>query len=835
MLNSDTKRHIDAARDVLVGVAPNPTTQIDQITYALIYKFMDDMDQASVKVGGEASFFVGDLAKYAWSNLMSTRMGNQEKMDLYSEALSKFSLAQQLPELFRTIFRAASLPYRSPETLGLFLKEISYFDYTHPEELGNAYEYLLSIMSSQGDAGQFRTPRHIIDFIVDVINPTKDDKILDPACGTGGFLVSTYNHILEQHDGQDDPKKREKPLTPDERKKLMSNLQGYDIDPTMVRIAQVNMYLHQFKNPQIFQYDSLTSEERWNDKYDVILANPPFMSPKGGIKPHNKFGVASNRAEVLFVDYIISHLKPKGRAGIVVPEGVIFQSGNAYKALRKNLVENGLFAVVSLPGGVFQPYSGVKTSILFFDNELAKQKSEVAFIKISADGFDLGASKRAVSENDLPAALQFLKSWSSGKSSEITFITLVEKSEIATKGDYNLSGDRYKIGVDHSNAKWPMVRIGDVFQIESGGTPSTDNPEFWDGDIAWATLVDIPKSITRISTTVRKLTKSGLTNSSAKIVPKNTVLVSSRATIGRIAITDVEMATNQGFKNVIVTEENNSSYVAYALSFMVEDMIAMASGGTFKEISKTSFSNLEIPLPPLKVQEQIVAQLDGYAVIISGAKQIIENWKPRIEVEPNWPNYKMSDLCELITKGTTPTSVGFNFTDSGINFIKIESITGNGQFIPSKFAHISEKCHDSLSRSQLKEGDVLFSIAGALGRTAVVSSDILPANTNQALAILRLKSDVKVLPQFLEYLLLTDVANLQSAQSTTGVAQQNISLGQLGEYLLPVPPIEVQSALVEEVKKEEAFVQGASILAKQFEKRTQDVIAKLWNASEEVE
>ena len=170
MLNSETKRHIDAARDVLVGVAPNPTTQIDQITYALIYKFMDDMDQAAIKAGGEPSFFTGDLEQFAWSKLMDARMGNQDKMNQYGEALVKFSEAKQLPELFRTIFRSAFLPYRSPETLGLFLKEISYFDYTHPEELGNAYEYLLSIMSSQGDAGQFRTPRHIIDFIVDVLN-----------------------------------------------------------------------------------------------------------------------------------------------------------------------------------------------------------------------------------------------------------------------------------------------------------------------------------------------------------------------------------------------------------------------------------------------------------------------------------------------------------------------------------------------------------------------------------------------------------------------------------------------------------------------------------------
>ena len=801
MLNSDTKRHIDAARDVLVGVAPNPTTQIDQITYALIYKFMDDMDQASVNAGGEASFFIGDLAKYAWSNLMSTRMGNQEKMDLYSEALTKFSEAKQLPELFRTIFRAAFLPYRSPETLGLFLKEISYFDYTHPEELGNAYEYLLSIMSSQGDAGQFRTPRHIIDFIVDVINPTKDDKVLDPACGTGGFLVSTYNHILEQHDGKDDLKKKEKPLTPDERKKLMSNLQGYDIDPTMVRIAQVNMYLHQFKNPQIFQYDSLTSEEHWNDKYDVILANPPFMSPKGGIKPHNKFEVASNRAEVLFVDYIINHLKPKGRAGIVVPEGIIFQSGKAYKELRKKLVENGLFAVVSLPGGVFQPYSGVKTSILFIDNELAKQKSEIAFIKISADGYDLGASKRVVSENDLPEALQFLNSWASGMRSENTFSTLVEKSVIATKGDYNLSGERYKLGVDHSNAKWPLVRLGDVFQIESGGTPSTDNPEFWDGDIAWATLVDIPKSITRISTTVRKITKSGLANSSAKIVPKNTVLVSSRATIGRIAIADIEMATNQGFKNVIVTEENNSSYVAYALSFKVDDMISMASGGTFKEISKTSFSNLEIPLPPLEVQDQIAAELDGYAAIVSGAKQIVENWNPRIDVNPAWPLLELGDVISL---------------EYGKPLKQEDRIEG-------PFPVFGSNGQVGSHKEFLIEGPmVVVGRKGSAGAVTWSDTHGYPIDTTFYVKLLKPReTNLKYV-----YLVLKGM-NLDKVNTQAGVP--GLNRNDAYKLLFPFPDIEVQNQIVDNFSIEEEMVKSSEGLIETYENRIEAVIERLWN------
>ena len=219
---------------------------------------------------------------------------------------------------------------------------------------------------SQGDAGQFRTPRHIIDFIAEVVDPKKGDTILDPACGTAGFLISAYKHILKQQ--------KDKPLTPDEKKKLMNNLVGYDISPDMVKLSKVNMYLHGFAEPKIFEYDTLSSEEKWDEMYDVIMANPPFMSPSGGIRPHKRFSVQANRSEVLFVDYIKEHLRPNGRAGIIVPEGIIFQSAGAYKQLRKILVEDGLFAVVSLPAGVFNPYSGVKTSILFFDNSLAKRQ-----------------------------------------------------------------------------------------------------------------------------------------------------------------------------------------------------------------------------------------------------------------------------------------------------------------------------------------------------------------------------------------------------------------------------------------------------------------------------
>ena len=400
MLDSDTKRRIDTARDILVGKVPDPKSQVEQITIALIYKFMDDMDAESEEFGGKRSFFAGEFARYGWAKLMRSSLGGHETLNLYAEAITKMPENPGIPPLFRDIFNNAYLPYRDPETLRAFLKTIDEFAYDHSERLGDAFEYLLSVLGSQGDAGQFRTPRHIIDFIVAVVEPKKDEMVLDPACGTAGFLISSYKHILAANT---DPR-GDITLTPDDKSRLAANFKGYDISPDMVRLSLANMYLHGFTDPHIFEYDTLTSEERWNEYADVILANPPFMSPKGGIRPHNRFSVQSKRSEVLFVDYMAEHLMPSGRAGIIVPEGIIFQSQNAYKQLRKMLVEEYLVAVVSLPAGVFQPYSGVKTSILILDKSLAKKTNCIAFFKVENDGFDLGAQRRPIDKDDLPQA-----------------------------------------------------------------------------------------------------------------------------------------------------------------------------------------------------------------------------------------------------------------------------------------------------------------------------------------------------------------------------------------------------------------------------------------------
>ena len=817
MMNSETKRHIDSARQVLVGVVPNPTSQIDQITNALIYKFMDDMDQAAIKAGGQPSFFVEELAQYAWTRIMDRRIGSQERMNLYQEALLKFSQSKRLPELFRDVFKTAFLPYRSPEVLDLFLKQIDYFDYSHPEELGNAYEYLLSIMSSQGDAGQFRTPRNIIDFVVDIVNPTKDDKILDPACGTAGFLISAYNHILDKHNPKLNPDNKE--LSKDDKINLVKNFEGYDIDPMMVRIAQVNMYLHQFKRPQIHQHDSLSNDEKWSDKFDVILANPPFMSPKGGVKTHNRFTIDSTRSEVLFVDYIMNHLRPKGKAGIIVPEGIIFKSDKAYKQLRKNMLEDGLYAVISLPSGIFNPYSGVKTSILLLDKELAKQKEEILFIKVENDGFDLGAQRRPISKNDLPIALEIVNKWNQGEKLDHKLALYVEKSKIAETDDYNLSGDRYRINTDYTNTKWPMVELGEVAEILNGY--SFKSQKYTNNGIRIIRITNVQKGEI-IDNDPKFYPQSSIKEISKFLLDENDLLISLTGNVGRIGLLKSKLLPAGLNQRVGCIRLKNKKQISINYLFRVlntdlfeKDCISSSSGVAQKNLSTEWLKKYKIPLPPLEVQEQIVAELDGYSAIINGAKQITQNWKPKIDIDPEWEKVKLGEIgkirmCKRIFKEQTSP-------EGDIPFYKI------GTFGKTPDAFIKQEVFNDFKEkfSYPQKGEVLISTSGTIGRTVVF--DGKPAYFQDSNIVWIENDQKKVYNNYLN-LVFQDIDWI----TTKGGTIERLYNKLIEEKVISIPSLSIQKQIVEKIEAERALVESTKKLIDIYEQKTKTTIAKLW-------
>lgn len=834
MLDSETKRRIDSCRDILVGKVPDPKSQVEQITIALIYKFMDDMDAEAEELGGKRSFFAGDYARFGWARLMSPSLGGFEVLALYSEAIQKMNVNPGVPTLFRDIFKNAYLPYRDPETLKSFLKEINYFTYDHSERLGDAFEYLLSVLGSQGDAGQFRTPRHIIDFMVEVMDPKKNETILDPACGTAGFLISAWKHILKSNTS----KKGESSgragdlLTPDERARLAASIHGYDISPDMVRLSLVNLYLHGFTDPRIEEYDTLTSDDKWNEVADVILANPPFMSPKGGIKPHKRFTVAATRSEVLFVDYMAEHLTATGRAAIVVPEGIIFQSGTAYKALRKLLVDTSLVAVVSLPAGVFNPYSGVKTSILILDKRLHKQLNSVLFVKVGNDGFNLGAQRRAVVNSDLPEATRLLKGWMTSPEKfegDGVMAQAVERTRLAENGDFNLSGERYGIALqDASEHSQVLLSDESIFKIESGGTPSSTEETYWNGDIAWATLADLPASdhITHVTSTVRTISDQGLKNSSAKMLPVNTILVSSRATIGRIALAKIPLATNQGFKNIIIqdTQKALPQFVAYMMKRLTPEMERMASGGTFKEISKSAIATLSIPLPPLEIQNQIVAEIEGYQKIIDGARQVLDNYKPRILVSPNWPVATVGDVAS-IRSGGTPDRSNDSYWGGNIPWIKTGQIDFN--VIDSADEFITQAGMENSAARLFPTGTILMAMYGqgvTRGRVAILG---IEATTNQACAAIEVTSE-SMDRDFLYRTLEGKYEELRAISESRGGNQSNLNAQLIREVKIPFPDLATQRAIVAEIEAEQTLVNANRELIRRMEAKVKAAIDRVW-------
>lgn len=829
MLDKPTKTIINNARDILVGKVPNPQSQVDLITIAMIYKFMDDMDKQNMELGGNRVFFTDDLEQYAWSKLLAPKHNNWDRLALYSEALDKLQIAKQIPELFRKIFKGAFLPFRDGATLTMFLKEIDYFSYDNSENLGNAFEYLLSIMGSQGDAGQFRTPRHIIDFIVGVVNPTKTDTILDPACGTAGFLISAYKHILEQ------AKKANKPLTPPQMKTLTDNIVGYDISPDMVKLASVNLFLHQFPTPKIYEYDTLSSDDRWPDKFDVILANPPFMTPKGGIQPHSKFGIKANRAEVLFVDYMMEHLNSKGKAGFVVPEGIIFQSATAYKELRKMMVEdNYLYAVVSLPSGVFNPYSGVKTSVLLFDRELAKKTKNILFVKVDNDGYDLGAQRREIKDNDLPEALKLLQLWQKSIGTETIpeeltkskKITIVSKEKLAEDDEYNLSASRYQKTQDFSNCQYEMVKLGDISEISAGNSAPQNEKLFENGIYPFCRTSDVGKihissNFTDISDKLNNEGIKGLTlyRKETILFPKSgaSTFLNHRVMLGVDSYVSSHLATIFRNENKVLAK-----FLFYML--LTIDAKTITPNSAYPSLKLSEISNIKIPLPPLSVQEEIVTELDQYQAIIDGAQKVVDNWKPIFKINPKWKKIKLNDLFLSIKNGKN-----------------VEQIDDEGKYKVSRIQTIADGTvdlnkvkytNDKVSKEDfLNNGDILLSHINSfdhLAKSAIFDKDEKVVHGINLIRFIPNKECIN--PFFMSYYFKSKFfIDLARSYAQKAVNQASIKTSDLKNIELNIPTILEQNNIVSNIREEEKYVDACKKLIEINKQKISDKVKSIWN------
>lgn len=837
MLDSKTKRRIDDARDILVGKIPDPKSQVEQITIALIYKFMDDMDVESEEFGGEAKFFVGEYKKYSWRRVFNKTRGGQEILLDYREALQKLSENPELPSIFHTIFRQAYLPYNDPETLKEFLKIIDKFSYDHSEELGDAFEYLLSVLGSQGDAGQFRTPRHIIDFMVEIVQPKKNETILDPACGTAGFLISAYKHILRSNSSDD--KDRGDKLTPDERKALSSNINGYDISPDMVRLSLVNMYLHSITEPKITEYDTLTSDAKWNEYFDVIFANPPFMSPKGGIKPHSRFSVQSKRTEALFVDYIAEHLTTVGRGAVIVPEGVIFKSDTAFTKLRKMLIDDHyLYGVVSLPAGVFNPYSGVKTSILLFDKPLARLTDKILFAKINNEGFDLGAQRRPNDRSEIPAILSEILNFKTKlfRKQEFTptLCTLVEKSKISESGDYNLSGERYLDSVEY-NSKYGFTSLSDVCEFHRGVVYSKSDEVETDGiKILRANNIDITNTLNLLD--IKQISKLVSVSNAQRLIKGDILMcVASGSSnhIGKIAYiednTDLYFGGFMGVlrcKYKVISKYLYYQLIGYKFNKYLNNVI---SGANIKNINKRILYEYEIPLPSIEKQEAIVAEIEGYQKIIDASRTIVDNYRPQITIDPEWPMVQIGKLVDDSLIGLIKSKAEQDYSNL-YKYLKMDSIDYKGNLDLSKFSRVNATAEE-ISKYTLNDDDFVYNTRNApnlVGKSAVYHGDNGEFLFNNNLLRIRFNKELAN-SDYINYVMNSEYGKMQLHKyidGTTSVAaiyQKNYF-----SIKIPLPDLATQEKIVSEIEKEQQAVNSAKQLIKIFEQKISDRIAKVW-------
>jgi type I restriction enzyme M protein len=512
-----------------------------------------------------------------------------------------------------------------------------------------------------------------------------------------------------------------------------------------------------------------------------------------------------------------------------VPEGIIFQSQTAYKDLRKMLVENSLVAVVSLPAGVFNPYSGVKTSILILDKSLAKKSDTVAFFKVENDGFGLGAQRREVSGEQLTQVkielAEYLRAVRNQVSTEDLLFThglIVPKIKLTANDDYNFSGERYRES-ELTNHIFPLVKIGDICSTSSGGTPLSGNSSYYEsGKIPWLRSGEVAQG--EVCHSELFITEEGLKNSSAKIFPVNTVLVAMYgATAGAVGILRFEAATNQAVCGIIPDERLSPDFLYLFLKANKPLLIRLAGGGAQPNISQKIVREIEIPLPPIAIQKEIVTEIESYQKVINGARAVIDNYRPHIAIDPDWEIVKLCDVTESISDGDhmPPPKA-----ENGIPFITISNIDDKKQIDFTKTFFVPEEYYADLkTQRRPQKGDILYTVTGSYGIPVLMDSDIRFC-FQRHIGLIRPSS--KINTRYLYYLLSSRFILRQADDAATGVAQKTVSLSTLRNFSIPLPSLETQQAIVDEIEAEQNLVNANRELITRFEKKIQTALNKIW-------
>ena len=453
MITGELKAQVDKIWESFwTGGVSNPLTVIEQFTYLLFIRRLDETQlleekkAAMIKKPVTNVIFTEEQAELRWSSFKNKEP--QAMFDLFTKLtvneLSVFEHMKQVGDtvgVFAQYMKGATFMIPTPRLLDQVVQMIDKIKMEDRDTKGDVYEYLLSKIATAGINGQFRTPRHIIKMMVDMVQPTKEDTICDPSAGTAGFLVAAGEYIHEKHPEWFHDKAFREHYNSD-------MFTGVEFDNTMLRIGAMNLQLHGIENPTLIGKDALSEGNGdVRDQFSLILANPPFKGSLDfdGVETSILKVVNTKKTELLFLGLMLRMLKTGGRCAVIVPDGVLFGSSNAHKQIRKEIIENHkLDAVISMPSGVFKPYAGVSTAVLFFTKTGTGGTDTVWFYDMQADGYTLDDKRAENKSNDIPDILERyhkLEAETNRKRTDKSF--LVPVADIVAN-DWDLSINRYK-------------------------------------------------------------------------------------------------------------------------------------------------------------------------------------------------------------------------------------------------------------------------------------------------------------------------------------------------------------------------------------------------------
>lgn len=463
MITGEIKNKIDKVwTDMWAGGITNPLTVIEQLTYMM---FIHSLDEKELK---NESFeaLTGEKIKKIFpqteegQSMRWSKFKNRDARDIFEIVSQKVfpfikNLNGENESAFSRYMETAMFVIPTAQVLQKIvtgLEDLYTTDITGLDIQGDLYEYMLDRLSTAGHNGQFRTPKHIREMMVNLMKPSPNDYICDPACGTAGFLVSSAEYIRQHHESD---------MTSEQWEHFTSTMfSGFDTDQTMLRISSMNMMLHSIENPDIDYKDSVSKQNDINSKYTLILANPPFAGTVDSESINDDLKTVANtkKTELLFIALFIRMLKKGGRCACIVPDGVLFGSSKAHKSIRKELVENHqLTAVISMPSGVFKPYAGVSTAVLVFTKTGAGGTDKVWFYDMKADGFSLDDKRTEIAENDIPDILERFHNMEKEADRQRTEQSFFVSKEEIVQNDYDLSINKYK-KVEYVPVEYPPTQ-----------------------------------------------------------------------------------------------------------------------------------------------------------------------------------------------------------------------------------------------------------------------------------------------------------------------------------------------------------------------------------------